>query len=90
MASGCKQLTTLNLGLCSKITDEALVTVTSRCPLLTKLTLAGCRNITDAAVVTVASGRPLLTMITTLYTTPYSPLTSCVVEKTCGTVPQDH
>ena len=61
MASGCPQLTTLDLCNCDNITDAAVVAVASGCPQLTTLNLHGCRKITDAAVVAVASGRKLLT-----------------------------
>jgi hypothetical protein len=49
VASGCKQLTTLVLRGCSKITDAAVVAVTSGCKQLTTLVLIGCCQITNAA-----------------------------------------
>ena len=40
---------------CKRITDLAVLAVTSKCPELTVLSLAYCDNISDAAVVAVAS-----------------------------------
>jgi hypothetical protein len=49
VASGCKQLTSLNLGVCCNITDAAVVAVASGCKQLTTLNLRGCIKITNAA-----------------------------------------
>ena len=60
-------LTTLNLACSwayySKITDAAVVAVTSACKQLTSLNLHGCHNITDAAVQAVASACKQLTTL---------------------------
>jgi hypothetical protein len=48
VVSGCKQLTTLNLRGCDKITDAAVVAVASGCKQLTTLHLEHCRNISAA------------------------------------------
>ena len=63
LASGCKQLTTLDLAGCNKITDAAVVAVASGCKQLTTLDLYDCHNITDVAVVAVASGCKQLTTL---------------------------
>ena len=47
----CKQLTTLNLNGCRKITDAAVVAVASECKQLTTLDLDHCDNLSDRAVV---------------------------------------
>ena len=52
LASGCKQVTALDLGNC-EITDAAVVAVASECKQLAMLHLACCSKITDAAVVAV-------------------------------------
>ena len=63
MASGCPQLTTLDLCNCDNITDAAVAAVASGCKQLTTLDLGCCDNITDAAVVAVASGCKQLTTL---------------------------
>ena len=55
VASGCKQLKSLDLRCCSKITDAAAVVVAAKCKQLTSLNLGCCGEITDAAVAAVAS-----------------------------------
>ena len=56
VASGCKQLTTLDLWSCRNITDAAVVAVASSCKQLTRLNLR-CKTsskITDLAVLALA------------------------------------
>ena len=60
VASGCPQLSSLNLNSCRKITDEAVVALASGCKLLSSLSLNSCRKITDGSVEAVASGCPWL------------------------------
>ena len=67
MASGCPQLTTLDLCNCDNITDAAVVAVASKCKQLTRFDLRGCSKITDAAVLAVASGCKLLTTLNLAY-----------------------
>ena len=55
--------TSLDLGCCSSITDEALVAVGSGSPQLKSLDLSSCGRITDAAVVALASGCKKLTTL---------------------------
>ena len=45
VASGCKQLTSLNLNDCRSITDAAVLAVASKCKQLTTLDLNFCGNI---------------------------------------------
>ena len=56
VASGCLQLSSLDLSYCFNITDVGVVAVASMCKQLTTLNLRHCSKITDAAVVAVTSG----------------------------------
>lgn len=49
-------LTTLNLGGCSAISDEAVRAIAQRCLLLTNLSLAECSFVTGDAVIAVCQG----------------------------------
>ena len=53
----------LNLTLCTRLTDKALICVSINCSALFYLNLRSCRNFTDKAIVGIAMGCPNLRRI---------------------------
>jgi ribonuclease HIII len=61
------KLTSVELSMCSNLTDAAVVAVAEHCAGLTSLSVAGCKNLTDAAVVAVAEHCGGLTSLNVSY-----------------------
>ena len=67
MTHDTKQLSSLYLRFCDKITDAAVIALAQGCPQLSSLNLAGLNKITDAAVIALAQGCPQLSSLNLYY-----------------------
>ncbi|CAD6252656.1 unnamed protein product [Miscanthus lutarioriparius] len=67
--ASCSELLILKLGLCSSISDEGLVYISSNCGKLVELDLYRCSAITDDGLAAVASGCKKIRMLNLCYCT---------------------
>ena len=61
---GCKELRTIDLGDCRRITDDCLFRIAEGCPELTSFTLYSSEAVTNAGISSIAGGCEKLTFIT--------------------------
>ncbi|PWZ25934.1 F-box/LRR-repeat protein 3 [Zea mays] len=67
--ASCSELLVLKLGLCSSISDEGLVYISSNCGKLVELDLYRCSAVTDDGLAAVASGCKKMRMLNLCYCT---------------------